>query len=59
MFHPDQAPVMLGIPGALYPPAFPLPVQARKGAEQEEKIRNTKGLSFRKLSMFFSNSIVN
>lgn len=37
MFHPDQAPSISGNPGALYPPALPAPVQARKGVGQ---IRN-------------------
>lgn len=50
---------MLGIPGALYPPAFPLPVQARKGGRQIEKTHNTEGLGSENISMFFSNSIAN
>jgi hypothetical protein len=32
MFHPDQEPSISGNPGALYPPALPAPVQARKSA---------------------------
>ena len=57
--YAENPPKSSGKPGALHLPDSPAPVHARKGAEQEEKIHNTKGLSFRKLSMFFSNSIVN
>ena len=59
MFHPDQAPSISGNPGALYPPALPAPVQARKGGRQIEKTHNTEGLGTENISMFFSNSIAN
>ena len=59
MFHPDQEPSISGNPGALYPPALPAPVQARKGGRQIEKTHNTEGLGTENISMFFSNSIAN
>ena len=60
MFHPDQEPKILGTPGVLYPPAFPIPCpQARKGGRQIEKTHNTEGLGSENISMFFSNSIAN
>ena len=59
MFHPDQEPSISGTPGALYPPAFPTPVHARKGGGQMEKTHNTEGLGSENISMFFSNSIAN
>ena len=55
----DHSPTTFGNPGALYPPALPAPVQARKGGRQIEKTHNTEGLGSENISMFFSNSIVN
>lgn len=56
----DHSPTTFGNPGALYPPASPVPCpQARKGGRQIEKTHNTEGLGSENISMFFSNSIVN
>ena len=58
--QPSKCPSISGSPGALYPPAFPVPPdQARKRGGQIEKTHNTEGLGSENISMFFSNSIAN